>query len=61
VCAEGNFMSDYMPVAQLNAMKALHYYLHHKYPKATDLRHSEVNATKCPGLHYPMEKITASK
>jgi len=61
VCAEGNFMSDYMPIAQLNAMKALHYYLHHKYPRATDLRHKDVNATACPGLHYPMEKIMTSK
>lgn len=63
VCAEGNFMNDYMPVAQLNTMKALHYYLHHKYPRARDSRHKDMsgNATACPGTHYPFEAITGCK
>lgn len=60
VCAEGNYVHEAMPKAQLDTLKALHFYLHHKY-KATDYKHSDVNATACPGVRYPFSEIIACK
>jgi hypothetical protein len=54
ICAEGAYhVEKTMPAKQLVALQELADYLHKKYPKATDKKHGQVNATACPGKFYP--------
>lgn len=60
VCAEGAYhVETAMPKAQLRALQELHDYLHGKYPRISDLKHSDVNATQCPGRFYPYKRVVA--
>jgi N-acetyl-anhydromuramyl-L-alanine amidase AmpD len=60
VCAEGAYhVERTMPAKQLRALQELHDYLKRQYPKATDRKHSDVNATACPGSFYPYKKVRA--
>ena len=60
VCAEGAYhIEKEMPAKQLKSMQELHAYLARKYPRATDRRHKDVNATDCPGKYYPYKRITS--
>ena len=56
VCFEGSFDREEMPAAQKQAGKELVAYLKQKYGISTVQRHSDVNATGCPGGHFPFDK-----
>ncbi len=53
ICCEGAYMTETMPKAQLDALKALIREEMHKYPNAKLLRHKDVNETDCPGRNFP--------
>jgi len=58
ICAEGAYhVEKTMPAKQLGALQELHDHLHSAYPKATDKKHSDVNATACPGKFYPYRAV----
>ncbi len=53
ICCEGSYMTETMPQAQLDALKALIRAMMAKYPGAKLLRHRDVNSTDCPGTNFP--------
>jgi len=57
ICFEGNFETEYMTDAQLKSGQALLAYLRPKYPSAKVVRHSDLNATACPGKNFPFDKL----
>ena len=57
VCFEGNFMSEQMPAVQRQAGAELVAYLKQKYGISKVQKHSDVNATGCPGTHFPFDAI----
>ena len=57
VCFEGSFDREEMPAAQKQAGMELVAYLKQKYGISTVQRHSDVNATGCPGDNFPFEAI----
>lgn len=57
VCFEGNFMSEPMPAVQRQAGAELVAYLKQKYGISKVQKHSDVNATGCPGTHFPFDAI----
>ena len=57
VCFEGNFMSEQMPAVQRQAGSELVAYLKQKYGISKVQKHSDVNATGCPGTHFPFDAI----
>lgn len=61
ICFEGNFEIEEMPEAQKAAGKELIAYLKGKYKIDKVLRHKDVNATACPGKHFPFEEIASAK
>ena len=62
VCFEGDFTTQTMPKAQLEAGKELVAYLKDKY-KITNVKgHRDLMATSCPGKNFPFDEIAkASK
>lgn len=58
VCFEGSFDREEMPAAQKQAGMELVAYLKQKYGISTVQRHSDVNATGCPGAHFPFKEIS---
>ena len=58
ICFEGNFMTETMPEAQKRAGRELVQYLKDKYGISTVQKHSDVNATGCPGTHFPFKEIS---
>ena len=58
ICFEGNFMTETMPEAQKRAGQELVQYLKDKYGISTVQKHSDVNATGCPGTHFPFKEIS---
>ena len=58
ICFEGNFEVEKMPLVQREAGQALIAYLKPKYPTAKIVRHSQLNATACPGNNFPFADIT---
>lgn len=59
VCFEGNFMTETaMPEAQRAAGAELVAYLKQKYGISKVQKHSDVNATGCPGTHFPFKEIS---
>lgn len=54
VCFEGSFDRETMPDAQLRAGQELVAYLKQKYGISAVQRHSDVNATGCPGAISPL-------
>ena len=58
VCFEGSFDREEMPAAQKQAGMELVAYLKQKYGISTVQRHSDVNATGCPGGHFPFKEIS---
>lgn len=61
VCFEGNFEENEMNAAQLAAGRELIAYLRGIYPDAEIVKHGELNATACPGKHFPMEEMLRSE
>ena len=57
VCFEGSFDKEEMPAVQRRAGTELVAYLKKKYGVTTVQRHSDVNATGCPGTHFPFDAI----
>ena len=57
VCFEGNFMSEQMPAVQRQAGAELVAYLKQKYGISKVQKHSDVNATGCPGAYFPFDAI----
>lgn len=57
ICFEGNFMTEAMPIAQKWAGQELVAYLKDKYGISKVQKHSDVNATGCPGTHFPFTSI----
>ena len=58
ICFEGNFMTETMPEAQKRAGQELVQYLKGKYGITKVQKHSDVNATGCPGTHFPFGEIS---
>lgn len=58
VCFEGSFDREEMPAAQKQAGMELVAYLKQKYGISTVQRHSDVNATGCPGKNFPFKEIS---
>ena len=57
VCFEGSFDKEEMSAVQRRAGTELVAYLKKKYGVTTVQRHSDVNATGCPGTHFPFDAI----
>lgn len=57
ICFEGNFMTETMPIIQKWAGQELVQYLKDKYGITKVQKHSDVNATGCPGAHFPFAAI----
>lgn len=57
VCFEGNFMTETMSEVQKRAGQELVQYLKDKYGISKVQKHSDVNATGCPGAHFPFREI----
>lgn len=58
ICFEGNFMTETMGDAQRKAGQELVQYLKDKYGISKVQKHSDVNATGCPGTHFPFGEIS---
>ena len=61
VCFEGSFDRETMPDAQLRAGQELVAYLKQKYGISTVQRHSDVNATGCPGDNFPFDALAGAQ
>lgn len=57
ICFEGNFMTETMPQAQKRAGQELVQDLKDKYGISKVQKHSDVNATGCPGKNFPFQEI----
>ena len=57
VCFEGSFDKEEMPAVQRRAGTELVAYLKQKYGIRKVQKHSDVNATGCPGTHFPFDAI----
>lgn len=59
ICFEGNYETEKtMPAAQLKAGKELIAYLKKEhYPNAEIIRHSDLQATACPGKNFPFDAM----
>lgn len=60
VCFEGNFEIETMPDVQKQAGQKLIADILTRYPNAKPIRHSGLNATACPGKHFPFADITTA-
>lgn len=58
ICFEGNFMTETMSEAQKRAGQELVQYLKDKYGISKVQKHSDVNATGCPGTRFPFKEIS---
>ena len=58
ICFEGNFMTETMPIAQKWAGQELVQHLKDKYGISKVQKHSDVNATGCPGTHFPFKEVS---
>lgn len=58
ICFEGNFMTETMGDAQRKAGQKLVAYLKDKYGITKVQKHSDVNATGCPGTHFPFKEVS---
>ena len=57
ICFEGNFQNEKMSDKQVQAGRELITYLKGLYPSAEVKKHSDFNATSCPGKHFLFEEI----
>ena len=62
ICFEGNFDSydKEIPKTQIKAGQELIAYLKKLYPSAQLKRHSDFQATACPGKFFPFDELTKS-
>ena len=61
VCFEGSFDREKMGETQKRAGQELVAYLKGKYAITQVQRHSDVNATGCPGGHFPFDEIAGAR
>lgn len=61
ICFEGSFDREVMNDAQREAGAALVAYLKEKYRISQVQRHSDVNATGCPGDNFPFNEIASGE
>ena len=59
ICFEGNFEKEKMPIEQINAGRELVSYIKNSYPFVTVKKHSDLNATVCPGKNFPFDAIAS--
>ena len=57
ICAEGMYMTETMPEVQKQAIIELVQYCRTLYPRAEIKKHSDLQATDCPGTNYPFNEI----
>lgn len=57
LCAEGDFDAEQMNAVQQTAVAELLQHLFDKYGELAVYAHRELDATACPGEHYPFEAI----
>lgn len=57
ICFEGNFQKETMQDVQKSVGNELICYLRNLYPDAEVKKHSEFNATACPGKNFPFDDI----
>ena len=57
ICAEGNYTNKTMPKAQYNSMCELMKYIKVKYDINLVQKHSDVNATSCPGESFSFNEL----
>lgn len=58
ICFEGNFDREQMNEVQRTAGAELVAYLKDKYGITKVQKHSDVNATGCPGTHFPFKEVS---
>lgn len=61
VCFEGDYTTQTMPQAQLEAGKELIAYLKNKYKITKVVGHRDLMATSCPGVKFPFFEIANAK
>ena len=61
VCFEGDYTTQTMPQAQLEAGKELVAYLKDKYKITKVVGHRDLMATSCPGVQFPFFEIANAK
>ena len=61
ICFEGDYTTQTMPKAQLEAGKELVAYLKDKYNITKVKGHRDLMATSCPGKNFPFNEITNAK
>lgn len=59
VCFEGNFENETMGDTQKKSGQEIVQYLKDKYNIDRVIRHSDVNATACPGKNFPFDEINS--
>lgn len=59
ICFEGNYMTETMGQAQIDAGSELVAHLKCKYGVSKVLRHKEVGSTDCPGINFPFDAIVS--
>ncbi len=57
ICFEGNFEKESMCEAQTKAGCELMAYVRKQYPNAKVVKHKDLQATACPGKHFPFVTI----
>jgi len=57
VCFEGNFETEDMPQAQLEAGRELIADIRRRYPAITVGKHRQYQQTACPGRNFPFEEM----
>ncbi len=57
ICCEGAYMTETMPQAQLDALKALLRDVTSRYGDLPLRRHKDVNSTNCPGDRFPWAEV----
>lgn len=60
ICFEGNFENETMSEPQKKSGRQLVSFVKEKYPNAEVIKHSDVNATACPGTNFPFTYIEGS-
>lgn len=61
ICFEGNFENEIMSDFQLSSGIELVSYIKSKYSGLQILKHSDVNATACPGKSFPFKSFTGEE
>jgi len=60
ICFNGNFETETMSTAQINAGKAIVAYVKNYYGITRVQKHSDVSATACPGKNFPFSTIAGA-